>query len=117
MPVHDWQRVSAGMFHHFHCSWITHLGESLNDGRLPEGYYAMTEQHAGQTLPDILTLQASCNSSFKDDPGAVAVKLKPPPERQYDVSADGRFLVNRIDAAELETPLTIALNWHSALRR
>ena len=78
MPVHDWQRVSAGMFHHFHCSWITHLGESLNDGRLPEGYYAMTEQHAGQTLPDILTLQASCHSSIEDDPGAVAVKLKPP---------------------------------------
>ena len=78
MPVHDWQQVSAGTFHHFHCSWITHLGELLNDGRLPEGYYAMTEQHAGQTLPDILTLQSSCNSSFEDDPGAVAIKLKPP---------------------------------------
>ena len=46
-----------------------------------------------------------------------AVKLKPPPERHYDVAPDGRFLVNQVDAAELATPLTIALNWDAAIRR
>ena len=32
MPVHDWTRVQAGTFHHFHCAWITHLAEALNGG-------------------------------------------------------------------------------------
>ncbi|HEV3255720.1 MAG TPA: DUF4058 family protein, partial [Gemmataceae bacterium] len=47
MPVHDWTRVNAGAFHDFHSAWIIHLKEALNGGLLPEGYYAMAEQHAG----------------------------------------------------------------------
>jgi hypothetical protein len=57
VAVHDWTRVQAGTFHDFHCAWITHLKESLNDGLLPEGYYALAEQHAGQLIADVLTLQ------------------------------------------------------------
>ena len=57
MPVHDWTRVQAGTFHDFHCAWITHLKESLNDGLLPEGYYALAEQHAGKLIADVLTLR------------------------------------------------------------
>jgi hypothetical protein len=48
MPVHDWTRVNAGTFHDFHSSWIIHLKEALNGGLLPEGYYAMAEQHLGR---------------------------------------------------------------------
>ena len=29
MPVHDWSRVDAGIFHDFHASWITHLMEAV----------------------------------------------------------------------------------------
>src|SRR3954467_10681599 len=57
MPVHDWTRVQAGALHDFHCAWITHLKEALNDGLLPEGYYALAEQHAGQLIADVLTLR------------------------------------------------------------
>ena len=32
MPLHDWARVSAGTYHDFHNSWITHLKEALNAG-------------------------------------------------------------------------------------
>jgi uncharacterized protein DUF4058 len=78
MPIHDWQRVSAGTFHHFHSGWITHLGEALNDGRLPVGYYAMAEQHAGQTLPDVLTLPTLDDSQVADAEGVAAVQVKPP---------------------------------------
>lgn len=78
MPVHDWQRVSAGTVHDFHCSWITHLKEGLNDGGLPDGDYAQSEQHAGQSVADVLTLQSLSNSPFENDSGAVAVKLQPP---------------------------------------
>jgi hypothetical protein len=34
MPVHDWTRVSAGTFHHFHQAWIVEISNSL---RLPGG--------------------------------------------------------------------------------
>ncbi len=62
MPVHDWTRVDAGIFHAFHFGWLTHLSEALNGGLLPEGFYALAEQHAGRTIPDILTLHASAPS-------------------------------------------------------
>lgn len=57
MPLHDWSKVPAGAFHDFHSSWIIHLKETLNTGLLPEGYYALAEQHAGRLITDVLTLQ------------------------------------------------------------
>lgn len=47
MPVHDWSRVSAGVFHDFHNTWIVELKNALNGGVLPAAYYAMSEQRAG----------------------------------------------------------------------
>ena len=59
MPVHDWSRVEAGLFHHFHHSWIEELQRALNARILPPSYYAMAEQFAGGFGPDVLTLQDS----------------------------------------------------------
>src|SRR5690242_15842463 len=59
MPVHDWTRVDAGIFHSFHNSWITELHTALNGGILPDEYYALMEQHAGRLVTDVLTLHAS----------------------------------------------------------
>ncbi len=59
MPVHDWTLVDAGIFHAFHTVWIAQLNSALNGGLLPEGYYALPEQHAGRTVADVLTLHAS----------------------------------------------------------
>jgi hypothetical protein len=56
MPVHDWTRVNAGIFHDFHHDWITMLKRALNAGRLPAGYYALAEQIAGGLGPDVPTL-------------------------------------------------------------
>ncbi len=56
MPVHDWTKVDAGVFHDFHCAWIIHIKEALNAGLLPDGYYAMAEQHARDRIADVLTL-------------------------------------------------------------
>lgn len=47
MPVHDWTRVSDGVFHHFHHSWIVEIKRALRRGLLPEGYYVMIEQIGG----------------------------------------------------------------------
>src|SRR5438309_10078886 len=79
MPVHDWTRVTAGTFHDFHSAWIIHLKEALNNGLLPEGYYALSEQHAGRVIADVLTLQADEGPSILPaDSGPVAVAVKPP---------------------------------------
>jgi hypothetical protein len=58
MPIHDWTRVPAGIFHHFHHSWIEEITRSLNRGLLPPEYYALAEQLAGSLGPDVLTLHA-----------------------------------------------------------
>ncbi len=74
MSVHDWVRVAPGTFHDFHSAWITHLKEALNDGVLPEGYYAMAEQHAGRLIADVLTLEtAGHGADAPHDGGTVAV--------------------------------------------
>jgi hypothetical protein len=44
MAIHDWSRVSAGVFHDFYLGWIVQLQRVLNTGILPRGYYAMLER-------------------------------------------------------------------------
>lgn len=56
MPLHDWTRVDAGIFHDFQVTWIPEIKGILNGGLLPEGYYALAEQHAGRAIADVLTL-------------------------------------------------------------
>jgi len=43
MPLHDWTRVPAGLFHDFHQSWSIRLKDALNAGRLPDGIVALVE--------------------------------------------------------------------------
>ncbi len=54
MPVHDWTRVYAGLFHHFHQRWIQALCDRPNSGDLPPGYYAPSEQVISGPIPDVL---------------------------------------------------------------
>jgi hypothetical protein len=58
MPIHDWTRVDAGIFHDFHHEWISTIKRTLNSGLLPSGYYALAEQVAGGLHPDVLTLES-----------------------------------------------------------
>jgi hypothetical protein len=57
MPVHDWTRVEPGIFHNFHVQWLVRIYDALNEGVLPEDYYALAEQDAGPGLPDVLALR------------------------------------------------------------
>jgi Protein of unknown function (DUF4058) len=57
MPIHDWTRVDAGLFHAFHQSWIVTLSQALNSGALPPDYYALPEQTIRGPIPDALTLR------------------------------------------------------------
>ena len=56
MPLHDWSRVESGIFHDVHTAWITEIRNKLNAGLLPENYYALAEQHAGDYIADTLAL-------------------------------------------------------------
>jgi len=51
MPVHDWTRVEAGIFHDFHHAWIEEIKRALNRGLLPPDYYALAEQIASGREP------------------------------------------------------------------
>ena len=57
MPIHDWTRVDAGIFHHFHHGWIEEISRALNRGLLPPDHYALAEQIAGGLGPDVLSLK------------------------------------------------------------
>src|SRR5688572_29607390 len=63
MPIHDWPHAPPGYFHHFHQFWSVAICDSLNNGRLPKGYFALVEQSAIGLVPDVLTLQQSTRAS------------------------------------------------------
>ena len=78
MPIHDWTTVTAGTFHAFHTAWIAEVQRALNGGVLPDGYYALAEQHLGRKQGDVLALHASDPETLSavpepPDGGAVAV--------------------------------------------
>jgi hypothetical protein len=56
MPVHDWTRVDPEIHHSFHLGWIVHLVEMLNSRRLPQDYYAMSEQHNEHLTTNFVSL-------------------------------------------------------------
>ena len=90
MPMHDWAKVEAGIFHDFHNAWVTELHNVLNGGLLPTDYYALIEQHAGRQIPDLLTLQAiSAGADVPPPSGGVAVLEAPPRTRRKVVDARG----------------------------
>ena len=104
MPVHDWTRVTAGTFHHFHQAWITALSEALNAGLLPDGYYALAEQVAGRPHPDVLALEEVEDFGGRRDravaDGGVAVAERPPKVR-YTLEAEAAIYAAKADRIAL----------------
>ncbi len=80
MPVHDWTRVGAGIFHDFHHGWIEEIKRALNGGLLPSPYYALAEQITGGREPDVLTLKGPTRDepAGPDPAGTVALAEAPP---------------------------------------
>jgi len=81
MPIHDWTRVDAGLFHHFHQAWTIEISNALNQGRLPPGYFALAEQVVGGPIPDVITLQRRDVPTDPRTDGGVAVAQAPPRAR------------------------------------
>ncbi len=56
MPIHDWSRGSAGLFHDFHLCWVARIWDVVNNGVLPPDHYAMIEQTGGDLDPFAATI-------------------------------------------------------------
>lgn len=92
MPMHDWTRVAAGIFHAFHHDWITVMAWSLNSGLLPEDYYALPEQQAAGFGPDVLALQSpSANEGDAAALGSTATLVRTRPQSQFTAETDAEF--------------------------
>jgi Protein of unknown function (DUF4058) len=77
MPIHDWTKVPAGLFHDFHQSWSIRIKDALNAGRLPDGVEALVEQRAGPVEPDVLAIERRRALRSGEPIGSVATM--PPP--------------------------------------
>lgn len=96
MPIHDWTRVKAGIFHHFHHAWIFAISDALNRGALPSGYYALAEQIAGGFGPDALALESlnpspEARSDEAESSGGVALATAPPKVRYHARSESDQY--------------------------
>lgn len=94
MPIHDWSQVDVGLFHHFHQSWIVNLCNVLNNGVLPDDYYALAEQVVKGPVPDVLTLQTW--NRHDNSPGGVALETTPLATR-FTVHAEENIYVRKAD--------------------
>ncbi len=84
MPIHDWTKAEGWLFHDFHGTWLTHLKEALNDGRMPPGFVAATERHAGVYVPDV---QTYAEGNLPQPAGNGVAVAEPHAERQEVMKA------------------------------
>ena|SRR5688572_20409226 len=78
MPIHDWSRVSAGLFHDFQQSWSIRIKDSLNAGLLHKREAALVEQRAGPLEGDVLSIEGQAAWRTGDaSTGGVATEDRP----------------------------------------
>lgn len=88
MPIHDWSRVDANLFHHFHQAWTMTICHALNSGLLPKGFSALVEQHAAGLVPDVLAVERSRRGPLLPDiRGGAVVTAEPPQTRRGSPSS------------------------------
>lgn len=102
MPVHDWTKVDAGIFHDFHHAWIEEIKRALNRGLLPSDYYALAEQVAGRFGPDVLALQRPTRPKLAPPSagGAVTVETAPP-RTKYHARTDEALYAAKANAVAI----------------
>src|SRR3954451_21045371 len=93
MPILDWTRVDAGLFHAFHQQWIIALCNALNSGGLPADYFALPEPSIRGPVPDVLPLRLSAGEDGGDSQhrSGLAVAAVPPRVRLVQRSEEGIY--------------------------
>jgi len=69
MPIHDWTRVEAGLFHDFHQVWSIELKHALNRSVLPKDYYTLIE-HTRPPIQDPVVIDPDAAPIICDPPRA-----------------------------------------------
>jgi hypothetical protein len=99
MPIHEWTRVNAGIFHDFHHGWIEELKRALNRGLLPPDYYALAEQITGDFGPDVLTLRVPRTASPEPhEPGGGVALAEDPPRVRFHVKREIELYAEKANA-------------------
>lgn len=101
MPMHDWTRVEAGIFHAFHHRWISAISDVLNLGVLPEDYYALPEQQAAGFGPDVLTLQDQLEEAAADGSTVTTTALQTRPQLRFTAESDAEFFRRKKSSIEV----------------
>ena len=94
MPIHDWSRVDANVFHDFHQVWATNIRTALNAGLLPPGYSALVEQHAAGFIPDVLTVERR-PQRHRPSETTGGLLMASPPKTQHVIRMEEETLANR----------------------
>lgn len=103
MPIHDWTRVDAGLFHDFHQDWTIELRRALNAGLLPDGFVALADQQTGGPIPDVLTLNrgGQGHGQTRSTGGGLAVATAPPTAR-FIVEGEGDIYARRANRIRIQ---------------
>ena len=94
MPIHDWSRVDANVYHDFHQTWSVCIRNALNSGLLPPGYSALVEQHAGSLVPDVLAVERRRKGNRPRKP-AGGVLIETPPQTRHVIKLQQKVLAAR----------------------
>ncbi|MHB1423630.1 MAG: hypothetical protein ACYC3I_10640 [Gemmataceae bacterium] len=105
MPIHDWSRVDANLFHDFHQTWSIAIRNALNGGLLPKGYSALVEQHAAGLVPDGITLKSRSSSDRPVEPSGGAVVVATPPKTRHVLRAEQEITAVRGNRITIRHPL------------
>jgi hypothetical protein len=105
MAVHDWTRVNAGLFHHFHQRWVSSLGDRLNLGDLPPGYYALAEQVTASPIPDVVTLKMASRPAHDEGryPAGIATAAAVPQTR-FVIKAEADLYASKANRLTIRDP-------------
>jgi hypothetical protein len=111
MPLHDWSRVPAGLFHDFHQSWSIRIKDALNAGRLPKGVSALVEQRSGPRESDVLSLEERGTRLRTTPSGNGGIATMPPPTTRIVRRTNKQFYSDRANRIVLKPHLgrTIAV--------
>jgi hypothetical protein len=105
MPIHDWSRIDANLFHDFHQTWTIAIRNALNGGLLPKGYSALVEQHAAGVVPDVLALQRRSKPNLPAGAAGGAVVTATPPKTRLMLRAQRENSAARGNRITIRHPL------------
>lgn len=102
MPIHDWTRVNAGLFHHFHQDWSVEISRTLNRDILGGGYYALVEQRVDGPEPDVIAVQST---EPRPNPSGAIVLEKPNTTLVHKTQSDAGRYARRANRISIRHPL------------